>query len=246
MPVGDVTPFVVTEVTARNYIGSGARFQFLFSKPVPESLTNGVSDWLEITPCPTNLMAQAGWRSLTLLRGLQGPDLVHSQTAAAFQVLRRVRLGRLKHLHALDAAGSRRGCTSPPFRVTNWRAATALFRCWPLTSPRCGYGPSCWTLKRPSTPCAATEVISPPGMKGGKAVSWDEPYRPVNYNLVPGRTVFDDSSPSMLLQTRQRSSTSRGTGCWPVEKPASCSWTRNEPTVNRAARECSARKRSFN
>ena len=73
VPVGDISPFVVTGVAARNYINTGASIQFSFSKPVPESLsTNEVTDWLEITPSATNLDAYTGWRSVTLRGAFQG------------------------------------------------------------------------------------------------------------------------------------------------------------------------------
>ena len=74
VPVGDVTPFVVTEVVASHYINSGPLIRLSFSKPVPESLTNRIADWLEISPSPTNLTVQAGWRSLVLRGAFQGGD----------------------------------------------------------------------------------------------------------------------------------------------------------------------------
>ena len=50
----DVTPFVVTDVTAGNCINSGASIRLTFSKRVPESLTNRIADWLDVRPSPTN------------------------------------------------------------------------------------------------------------------------------------------------------------------------------------------------
>ena len=114
VPVGDVTPFVVTEVTARNYISSGARIRLSFSKPVPESLTNGVPDWLEITPSPTNLMVQTGWRSLTLRGEFKGETLYTLKLRPAFKSAEGFSLGRHKHLHAVDAADRAAALLSRP------------------------------------------------------------------------------------------------------------------------------------
>ncbi len=57
---------------ASHYINSGASIRLSFSKAVPESLTNRIADWLELSPSPTNLTVQPGWRSLLLRGAFQG------------------------------------------------------------------------------------------------------------------------------------------------------------------------------
>jgi uncharacterized protein YfaS (alpha-2-macroglobulin family) len=192
VPVGDVTPFVVTEVTARNYMGSGARFQLLFSKPVPESLTNGVSDWLEMSPSPTYLMAQAGWRSLTLLGELKGDTLYTLKLKPPFKssegfalagtntfTLWMPRVPPRLYFSALSRdqlAGGNRSFPLLAVNVPQVRVRAKLLDHQTAIHALRGYGSyfATWDDRRQSG-------------------DWEEPYRPVDYNLVPGRTVFDDT-----------------------------------------------------
>ena len=104
VPVGDITPFVVTGVTARNLILSGASIRFTFSKTVPESLTNHPADWLEITPSPTNLTVQAGGRSLVLRGAFRGETWYTLKLRPGFESSEGFRLAGLEYLHAADAA----------------------------------------------------------------------------------------------------------------------------------------------
>jgi uncharacterized protein YfaS (alpha-2-macroglobulin family) len=192
VPVGDVTPFVVTEVTVKNYIGSGARFQLLFSKPVPESLTNGVSDWLEITPSPTHLMVQAGWRSLTLLGEFKGetwytlklkPPFKSSEGFAlagtnTFSLWMPQIAPRL-YFPALSRdqlAGGNRSFPLLAVNVPQVRVRSKLLDPQTAIHALRGYGSYFATYD-----------------ERRESGNWDEPYRSVNYNLVPGCTVFDDT-----------------------------------------------------
>jgi uncharacterized protein YfaS (alpha-2-macroglobulin family) len=192
VPVGDVTPFVVTEVTARNYISSGARFQLLFSKPVPESLTNLVSDRLEITPCPTNLMVQPGWRSLTLLGELKGETLYTLKLKPPFKssegfslagtntfTLWMPRVPPRLYFPALSRdqlAGGNRAFPLLAVNVPQVRVRAKLLDPQTAIHALRGYGSyfATWDERRQSG-------------------DLDEPYRSVDYNLVSGRTVFDDT-----------------------------------------------------
>src|ERR1019366_5764948 len=65
-------PFVVTDMIAGNYINSGASILFSFSKPLPESLTNHIADWLKISPSPTNLTVETWMRNIVLRGAFQG------------------------------------------------------------------------------------------------------------------------------------------------------------------------------
>jgi alpha-2-macroglobulin len=192
VPVGDVTPFVVTGVTARNYIGSGARFQFQFSKPLPESLTNGIPDWLEITPCPTNLMAQPGWRSLTLLGDLEGETLYTLKLKPPF-----------KSSEGFALAGTNTFTLWMPrvpprlyFPALSRDQLAGGSRSFPLLAVNV---PQVRVRAKLLDPQSAIHALRGYGSyfagydERRQSGNWDEPYRSVDYNLVPGRTVFDDT-----------------------------------------------------
>jgi uncharacterized protein YfaS (alpha-2-macroglobulin family) len=190
--VGDVTPFVVSEVTARNYMDSGARFQFLFSKRVPESLTNGVPDWLEITPSPTDLVVQPEWRSLTLLGELKGETLYTLKLKPPFKssegfaltgtntfTLWMPRIAPRLYFSALSRdqlAGGNRSFPLLAVNVPQARLRAKLLDPQTAIHALRGYGSYFATYDE----------------RRGSG-NWDEPYRSVDYNLVPGRTVFDET-----------------------------------------------------
>jgi len=192
VPVGDVTPFVVTEVAVKNYIGSGARFQFLFSKPVPESLTNSVSDWLEITPSPAVLTVQPGWRSLTLLGELKGETWYTLKLKPSF-----------KSSEGFALAGTNTFSLWMPqiaprlyFSALSRDQLAGGNRSFPLLAVNV---PQVRVRAKLLDPQTAIHALRGYGSyianydERRRSGEWDEPYRPVDYNLVPGRTVFDDT-----------------------------------------------------
>ena len=192
VPVGNVTPFVVTEVTAGNYIGSGARFHFMFSKPVPDSLTNSVRDWLDISPSPAFLAAQVGWRNLTLLGELKGETSYTLKLKPPF-----------RSSEGFPLAGTNN------FTVLMPRMAPRLYfsalsrdqlaggnRSFPLVAVNV---PQVHVRAKLLDPQTAIHALRGYGSyfasydERCQSGEWDEPYRRVDYNLVPGRTVFDDT-----------------------------------------------------
>ncbi|HVM51424.1 MAG TPA: hypothetical protein VMU04_25560, partial [Candidatus Acidoferrum sp.] len=85
VPIGDITPFVVTEVTATHYVYEGPRIRFSFSKPVPDLVTNGAAGWLEISPAVTNLDVQTGGRTITLNGGFKGDTWYTLKLSPSFE-----------------------------------------------------------------------------------------------------------------------------------------------------------------
>jgi uncharacterized protein YfaS (alpha-2-macroglobulin family) len=190
VPIGDVTPFVVTEISAGNYINSGASIQFSFSKPVPESLTNNVADWLEVSPSPTNLTVQTGWRSLMLRGVFQGENWYTLKLRPGFEsserfglagsntfTLRMPRIAPRLYFPALSRdqlAGGNRSFPLLAVNVPRLRVRAKLLDPQTAIHALRGYGSyfARWDERWESG-------------------DWTEPYRSVDYNLVPGRTVFD-------------------------------------------------------
>ena len=244
-PVGDVTPFVVTGVTAVNYIYSGASIRLTLSKPVPESLTNRVADWLEITPSPSFLTVQSGFRSLTLCGEFRGetryrlhlkPPFASSERFAltgsnTFAVLMPPVPPRL-YFPALSRdqlAGGNRSFALLAVNVPQVHVRAKLLDPQTAIHALRGYGSYFATYDE----------------RRGSG-DWDEPYRAVDYNLVPGRTVFDETLALDAAPDTAKKLDLAGTGCWLGEEPAWSSWTRSELTANPAARQRSARRHSFN
>jgi len=190
VPVGDVTPFVVTEVIANHYVNSGPSIRLTFSKPVQESPTNGIADWMELIPCPTNLTVQAGWRSVVLRGDFKGETRYtlrlrpRFESAEAFKLsgsntftLKMPRIAPRLYFPAFSRdqlAGGKRAFPLLAVNVPQVRVRAKLLEPQTAIHALRGYGSYFikWNERREDD-------------------SWDEPFRPVNYNLVPGRTVFN-------------------------------------------------------
>ena len=204
VPVGDVTPFVVTLVTAKNYINSGARFLLQFSKSVPESLTNTIPDWLEITPNPTNLIAQPAWRSLTLLGELKGNTLYTLKLKPPFKssegfaltgsntfTLWMPRVPPRLYFPALSRDQLAGGNRSFPLLAVNVSQARVRAK---LLAPQTAIH----ALRGYASYFATYD-------ERRESSNWDEPYRAIDYNMIPGRTLFDeifalDAAPDIAKQ----------------------------------------------
>jgi alpha-2-macroglobulin len=189
VPIGDVTPFVVTDANATHYVHSGARIQLSFSKPIPELPTNGIAEWMEISPTPPNLVAQSGWRSVVLKGDFKGDTWYTVKLLPGFHstepfnlsgsntfTLKMPRVAPRLYFPAFSrdqlAGGSR---TFPLLAVNVPQARVRAKLLDPQTAIHAlrGYGSYFvrWDERR-------------------DAEARDEQYRRVNYNLVPGRTVF--------------------------------------------------------
>lgn len=57
VPVGDVQPFIVENISPSHTINSGPRVTVTFSKVLSNSLTNRWSEWIRVVPCPADLDA---------------------------------------------------------------------------------------------------------------------------------------------------------------------------------------------
>jgi uncharacterized protein YfaS (alpha-2-macroglobulin family) len=191
VPIGDVTPFQVENVTARNFINAGPSIRLSFSKALAESLTNGPAGWLKLDPCPTNLTVQVGWREVTL-RGAfnSGSDY------------------KLKLLPGFEAAEPFHLSGSNTFSLRIPHVAPRLY--FPAFSrDQLAGGNRSFPLLTINVPKVRvrTKLLDPQtaihALRGYRSyfVNWnerresdkpDEYFRPVSYNLIPGRTVFNE------------------------------------------------------
>jgi alpha-2-macroglobulin len=190
VPVGDVTPFTVQQVDACHYINSEASIQILFSKPVPESLTNRFRDLIELNPSPTNLSVWVSGRQLTLFGDFKGGTDCQLKLRPGFEAAEPFQLQgsntfalviphvapRL-YFPALardQLAGGNRRFPLLTINISRVRLRAKLMD--PLTAIHAlrGY---------------ASYFVS--WQERSEKRNWDEPYRPIDYNLLPGHTIHD-------------------------------------------------------
>ena len=192
VPIGDITPFVVTDLSARNLILSGPSVRLTFSKPVPETITNHPADWLAITPSPSNLTVQAEWRSLVLRGAFRGETAYTLQLRPDFKSSEGFRLA-----------------ASNTFTLVMPRVAPRLYfpalsgdqlaggrRTFPLLAVNVPQARLRAKLLDPHTAIHAlrgyASYRASHNERGDGNSWWEEPFRALDYNLVPGRTVFEE------------------------------------------------------
>ena len=206
VPVGDVTPFVVTDLIAGNYINSGASIRFSFSKPLPESLTNHITDWLKISPSPTNLTVETWMRNIVLRGAFQGETWYTLKLRPGFEsserfglagsntfTLRMPRVAPRLYFPALSRdqlAGGNRSFPLLAVNVPRVRLRAKLLE--PQTAIHALRGYGSYFASRDQR---------------RENDDWNEPCRSVDYNLVPGRTVYDEELAVNALPDTDRKST---------------------------------------
>jgi uncharacterized protein YfaS (alpha-2-macroglobulin family) len=190
IPIGDITPFTVEDVAAFNYLGLGSSVQVEFSKPIPESLTNDFRDWIDLSSAPTNLRAQINDRRLTLRGDFRGGDSYTLQFHPGFQAIEPFTLRgdstftvQMPHMAPRlyfpafsrdQLAGGRRSVPLLGVNVPHVRVRAKLMDAHTAIHALRGY----------------SSYFAPAGERR-ESDDGDEPYRWLDYNLVPGDTVFD-------------------------------------------------------
>jgi uncharacterized protein YfaS (alpha-2-macroglobulin family) len=178
-------------VIATNFIDSGPSIRLSFSKALPASLTNTFADWLKITPGPTNLAAFVSGRSLTLRGAFAGASRYNVAVRAGFPsdetftlpgtnitALWMPPVAPRLYFPALSQDQSAGGGRGFPLLAVNVRRARlrAKVMDW-RTAIHALRGYNSYFLN---------------GREARNAWDRGESYRMVNFNLVPGRTVFDE------------------------------------------------------
>lgn len=191
VPVGDVTPFVVTEVAAHHYVHSGASIRLSFSKPVSESLTNLMADGMEISPCPTNLTVQTAWRSVVLRGDFKGETWYTLKLRPGFESAEPFKLSG-SNTFTLKMPRIAPRLYFPAFSRDQLAGGKRSFPLLAVNAPQVRVRAK---LLDPQTAIHALRGYGSYFIKWNERREndrWDERYQPVNYNLVPGRTVFNE------------------------------------------------------
>lgn len=190
IPLGDVTPFVVQQVAAHNYINAGSSIQVEFSKAIPESLTNDFRNLIEMSSAPTNLRVRVYGRRLMFLGDFQGGTIYTLKLRPDFAAVEPFTLqGSNTFTLLMPHVASR--LYFPAFSRDQLAGGNRSF---PLLSVNVSHVRVRAKLMDPHT---AIHALRGYGSYFASANDrrerddWDEPYRSIDYNLVPGNTVFD-------------------------------------------------------
>ncbi|MBI5388024.1 MAG: hypothetical protein HZA90_25450 [Verrucomicrobia bacterium] len=190
VPIGDVTPFLVTASAAHNQLHDGKRLDLWFSKPVSSELIDTLGEWITVTPRPANLSLELSGSRVELRGGFHlgtNYTLVVRAGLPAEEpfMLERGYTNQLQfepvppRLYFPEFSGEQLAEGSREFRlitvnVPHVRVRAKLLELPTLIHALRGY---------------AGYFKSAPGW-----ISM-EPYQGVDFNLVPGRTIFEKEFP---------------------------------------------------
>jgi len=185
--LGNVRPFVFEEAIAHHFFEGGASIVLRFSKPVAPSLTNQWNRWIQLEPLASNITAEPDGRCLNL----QGD--FHSGTS--YQLVARTGLPAEESFTLDKAAATNIIMPAIPARLyfpafSEDQQAVGR-RQFPLLAVNV---PSVRLRAKLLEPDAAIYALRGydsyfrPWPEDG---DFGERYRRLDYNLIPGRTVFD-------------------------------------------------------
>jgi alpha-2-macroglobulin len=188
VPIGNVTPFAVREAVACNYLNAGPSIRVSFSKPIPESLTNTFRDWLDVKPAPANLAVEVLQQRLVVTGNFQG----------GADYTPRLRPG-FKSAEPFTLEGSNTFMLSMPhvapriyFSALSRDQFASGNRTFPLLSINVARVRLRAKLMDPQTAIHALRGFSSYfANQRGVTYDWDEPFHAIDYNLLPGQTVFE-------------------------------------------------------
>jgi uncharacterized protein YfaS (alpha-2-macroglobulin family) len=191
IPIGNITPFMVRDVTPQNVINSGASVSIEFSKAIPDSLTNTFREWINIGPHVENLKVRIEEeRLLTILGDFQGGSEYSITLKPGFQAVEPFTLqGSNKFTIEMPHVSPRLY-----FPALSRDQMASGKRTFPLLAINVAD-----VRLRAKLMGAHTAIHALRGFRSYFAsrhepenYNWQEPYRALDYNVLPGTTVYNE------------------------------------------------------
>jgi alpha-2-macroglobulin len=190
-PVGDITPFGVQSAVAVNTLKSGPAVVFEFSKTIPDYLTNQFGKWIEVVPAVPDLQATVTSRTLSL----------HGRFETRGTYAFRIRNGLPAAEPFTLATGTKFSLTIPTVKPRLYFPAFARDqlaagrRSFPVLAVNVPKIRLRAKLLEPTSAIYALRTYEASYFRGWRSSeegnAADEPYRFVDYELVPGHTIHD-------------------------------------------------------
>jgi uncharacterized protein YfaS (alpha-2-macroglobulin family) len=186
--LGNVTPFTVGEPIAQNYVGVGPSIRISFSKDIDAALTNSWADWIKVYPAPVNLRADVGGRHI-ILEGDFKSDLRYELVIkGGLRADEDFKLVQTEKFSVLIPPIPPR-LYFPAFSLDQLSGGNRSFPLLAVNVPKVRVRAK---LLDPQTAVHALRGYGSYFRPWREGRNGEEPYRAVNYELVPGRTVFNE------------------------------------------------------
>jgi alpha-2-macroglobulin len=187
VPLGNVTPFVLVGYRLENVIGKQPKVTLDFSKPIATRLTNLPARAINLEPRPAQLATEVASRSLVLRGDFRSGAHYTLTLGSAFPAAEPFTLGEAKVLD-LELPPIAPRLYFPGFSCDQLATGSRTFSLQTVNVHKVHVRAK---LMEPQTAIHALRGYRSYYRPWQERKSWDEPYRYVDYNLVPGRTVFE-------------------------------------------------------
>jgi len=189
VPIGNVTPFTLQDLSVKNLINSGPSVCLTFSKALPESLTNTFGDWLELSPIPKGLTVEVQARELVLRGGFKSQSSYTIKLRSGLPAEAPFKLAKAIEREVTIPLVAPR-LYFPAFSTEQMAAGNRSFPLLLINTPQARLRAK---LLDPQNAIHALRGYSGYYRSWREAgYSWENPYLRLDYNLVPGRTVFNE------------------------------------------------------
>ncbi len=185
--LGDVRPFVFEEATAHHFIEGGASIVLQFSKPVAPSLTNEWNRWIKLVPLASNITAEIGGRSLKLQGDFNSGTRYRLAVRTGLPAEESFTLDKATETNILMPAIPAR-LYFPAFSADQQAAGRRQLPLLAVNVPSVRLRAK---LLEPEAAIYALRGYDSYFRRWADEGDVGERHRPLDYNLVPGRTVFD-------------------------------------------------------
>ena len=183
-PIGDVIPFTVTDADADNNLRSGRRIHLTFSKTISTEITStNLGQWVQITPTPTNLVMQRNY-GLDLLGDFALDTAYRVTIKAGFPSEEPFALEKA-YATVLTFSRLRQRLYFPAFSVDQLSVGRRTFELLSLNLSN--------LRLRVKALDRNTLIHALRGYQSyfrERRAADDEPYREVDFNVLPGRTIY--------------------------------------------------------
>jgi hypothetical protein len=181
--IGDVTPMAVTRLLAHNTLRRGKWLELVFSKSLGAQVSsNNVGDWVSLSPKPADLRAEVKWNGIELWGSFQLSNRYSVVVQPSFPAVEGFTLGQ-RYTNQVTFEPLPPRLYFPEFSTVQLLNGSRQFPLLALNLPAAEL--------RAKLLDRHTLVHALRGYRSYfKELDWVEPFQEVDFNLVPGKTIY--------------------------------------------------------
>lgn len=187
LPVGNILPFEFENASIEHVIHSAPVVSLSFSKDLSEQYTNTIADWVEVSPAVTNLQAVVSDDSILLHGAFQSGTQYHFKVRAGLEAKEPFQLEKPVEASLVVPPVAPR-LYFPSFSREQLAGGSRQI---PLLSVNVRRIQIRAKLLEGPTAVHALRGYQSYRRPYDEREDWNEPFQRIDFNLVPGRTIFN-------------------------------------------------------